>query len=513
MMSDTDDGLGARDVVQRFGGALALDGVSLTVRAGEIHALLGENGAGKSTLVKILTGALAPTSGAVLLDGHEQRWSSPRAASSAGVAVVHQDYHLFPALSVADNILAGRHDTPTSMGIVQRRKARALAHQLLSGVGVDIDVDRFAGTLDAAERKLVEIARALANRPRYLVLDEPTAALEPRETDRLLALMRRLAEQGTGLVFVTHRLNEVLSVCDRASVLRDGHLVGTFSRGQLERNALIKCIVGAEVIDHAGPTHQCGEVLLAATGVRLRASVPAFDVQLHRGELVGVVGLLGSGTREFIRHFAGVRPLRGAVTTLHGRPIRPATPRAAQRLGIGYIPEDRKRSGVFPLMSIADNLALARLDYYATAGLRRPKRFKRAAEAMKSRYSIRCADIHQNVGHLSGGNQQKVLFGRWLSSGVEVLLVEEPTQGVDIGARLELHEHLVEFAREGGAVLFVSADLEEVRALSHRILVIHDGELVREFDCRLEGPPPREVLTAAMMALPSAAATSGGLSL
>lgn len=503
--------LRAREVGMRYGRARVLDGVSFDVGPGEIHALLGENGAGKSTLVRILTGALRPTDGHVSIGDVAQTWDTPRAASRAGVAVVHQNYHLFPALSVAENIAVAERRGPTRLGLVRRGVVREQARSLLAELGIDIDVDRAASSLDAAERKLVEIARALALRPRFLFLDEPTAALEPAQSARLLKLMRRLAGQGTGVVFVTHRLSEVQEVADRGTVLRDGRNAGSLPRAELVRDRLVELIVGSGVADSAGPTHDPGPVVVSVSGVRLRPSAPEISVDLRRGELVGVIGLIGSGTSELLRHVAGVRPLPGAVLSLTGSVVRPRTPLAAQRLGIGYVPEDRQRAGVLPVMSIAENLALASIGRHAAAGFVRRRRIAAEAEDVRRRYAIRCAGVQQRVGELSGGNQQKVLVGRWLSRGVDVLVMEEPTQGVDIGARAEIHQHLVDYARAGGSVLFASSDVDEVRLLSHRILVIHDGQLVAQFDCSA-APPPRGGLTAAMTALHSSTLSEGAVS-
>ena len=504
----TDDPLGTRGlladgITHRFAGVLALDNVSFDLRPGEIHALLGENGAGKSTLVRVITGALSPDEGRLVIDGHERRLHKPRDAQHLRIGVVHQDYHLFPNRTVAENIGAISTRAATRGGIVSRRRLDERARSILSSFGVRVDPTRKAGSLDAAERKLVEISAALLHDPAYLLLDEPTAALESHETDRLLQAIARLRDRGTGVIFITHRLGEVVEAADRASVLRDGRNAGTLGRSELTTSALAHLVVGEDVAAHEGPRHAAGPPVLEFRKVPLRPGARPVDIYIGQGELVAVVGLVGAGVSDVLRITAGVRPSRQGQIIVRGQPVSIRNPRHAQGLGVGFLAEDRKRNGILPHQSVEVNLALATLTRHATVGFTSRRRIRQAAEMAKSKLDIRCASVSQPVSTLSGGNQQKVLLGRLQERRLTVLVIEEPSQGVDIGARHQIHRQLVTLAEQGASVLFSSADLEEVRAIAHRIYVLHGGELVAEIDNLGTERPTRRDLTEAMAGAPS----------
>ena len=488
----------ATGVSHRFGGVAALTDVSFEVSTGEVHALLGENGAGKSTLVKILTGALVPHAGTLAIDGREVRFSSPRDAQAAGIGVVHQDYHLFTDLTVAENICGVSVHAPSRLGLVDRRRMVEIAAELLHDLGIDLDPRRRAGGLDAAERKLVEIARALLEKPRFLLLDEPTAALEPRETDRLLEVIDRLRSRGTGIILVTHRLGEVSQIADRASALRDGRSVGTLPKGELTPRALTHLIVGSSVAELDGPSHPAGPPVLEIQNLRIRPDAEPVNLHVGDRELVAVIGLVGSGASAVLGAVAGSMPNRDATILVDGRPVRIRNPRDARRYGIGFAPEDRKRTGLLLGQSIATNMGLASLPRFSRAGFTTRRALREAATDAGRIFDIRYRSVDQPVGSLSGGNQQKVLLGRWHLAGVRTLVVQEPSQGVDIGARHEIHKHLVSFAAGGGSVLFSSSDLDEVRAIAHRIYVLHAGEVTAVFDNTGPNRPTRAELTEAM---------------
>jgi ABC-type sugar transport system ATPase subunit len=490
----------AAGVSRSFGGAVALDRVDFDISTGEVVALLGENGAGKSTLVKILTGATLPDSGSTLIDGREVRLRSPREAQARGVAVVHQDYQLFPERSIAENIQPGGA-LPSRLGLVDLRRARETASALLHDLGVDIDVRRKAASLDATERKLVEIVRALRVRPRFLFLDEPTASLEARQSEQLLDLMRTLRDRGTGIVFITHKLGEVLQVTDRVVVLRDGRNVGEAPCMSLTADRLVRLIVGRDVSRHDGPAHAPSDVTALEIRTERHRSEPRDDsITVRAGEVVTLVGLVGSGVSELLRKVAGVDRPDGVGLLLDGKPVSFKNPAMAAARGVAYIPGDRK-AGLFGQRSVAINLAQPSMSRYARSGLLNRRLIHAGAEAARSDLDIRCRSVKDPVGRLSGGNQQKVLVGRWFAAGISVLVVEEPTQGVDVAARKQIHQQILDFAAGGGAVLMATPDLDEARELSHRLVVLHAGRVSVQFDCHVAGPPPRGAITSAMAGL------------
>ncbi|MCC5574652.1 sugar ABC transporter ATP-binding protein [Microtetraspora sp. AC03309] len=488
-------GLCARGITKSYGGTQVLKEVDFDVAPGEVVALLGGNGAGKSTLVKVLTGAVRPDGGAIRIDGVETAFTAPKHARDAGVAVVHQHTQLFADQSIAWNVYAGH--LPRRRGLLDVRALHDRAEALGRRFGTDLDMRRPASSLDAPGRKIVEILRALTTEPRYLLLDEPTAALEPRESRRLFDLVENLVGSGTGIVLISHRLAEVLETADRVVGLRDGANVGTLDRTEMTGPALIRLVAGTDVAELDGPDEEPAErVRLAVKSGRLRHGAAPFELSLRSGEIVSCVGLTGSGIERLVGAIAGCGSLAEGTIVLDGRPVRLSSPRVAQRLGIGYVPGDRAEA-VQPERSVAENLVLPALDRFSTCGWMRRRRIAEAAEAARSAYDIKCASLDAPISTLSGGNQQKVVIARWLMGGTKVLVLNEPTQGVDVSARAQIHENLHAFAGEGGAVLMATTDLPEARALSHRILAVHNGEVSHEFD-RSDGTPSIDDLTAAM---------------
>lgn len=473
--------LRARSVSRSFGTVRALQGADFDVIAGEVHALVGENGAGKSTLVKILGGALPPSQGGLEVEGRPVSFGDPRDAIAAGVVVVHQDYNLFEALSVADNVI-GIRQAPRIGPLLSRRRVAQRTWDVLASLGADLDPRRTVAELRAGERKMVEIARALADRSKVVILDEPTASLEPAETEVLLSLVERLRSQGQGVVVVTHRLDEVCRLADRATVLRDGRRVGTLAGAEISTDRLVTMMLGRPP-EPPPPTISVREdrPALVVNGLTLLPGRRPFSLAVHRGEILGITGLTGSGAADTLRCLAGLGGRR-VVAEVHGRRVRLRSPATAVAAGIGFIPEDRKGVGLVLPQSVASNIVMADIGSVVRRGWLRHRRRREIAERYRDALDIRCADVDQPVEDLSGGNQQKVLIARWVHAGVSVLLVEEPTHGVDVGARLAIHRQLLDLVAGGGAVAMVSSEPEELLALCHRIAVFYDGELVAVVD-------------------------------
>ena len=471
-----------RGLVKAFPGVVALDGVSLVVRAGEIHALLGENGAGKSTLGKIVSGVYQADAGTIHLDGSELAPLDEVKAGALGIGIVHQEGSLVPQLSVAENVFAGRQ--PTLMfGRVDRRAMREAAAGLLAELGVAIDPKRRVAELSTAQQQVVEIAKALSQDLRVLILDEPTAALTLSETERLFQVVRRLAAKGVSIVYVSHRLAEIFALCDRVTVLKDGRLVTTQDVAESTPDGLIQAMVGREVhFAREAPAHGFGDVLLDARGIRSLPFVQDASVRVRAGEIVCLAGLIGAGRTELCEAIFGVRPRQAGQIAVNGRDLHPAGPWDAMAAGIGMVCEDRKSAGLFLNMDVTANVCATVLDQVSAGGRMSRAKAEALAERFVRELRIATPSVAQLVGNLSGGNQQKVLLAKWLALAPRVLIVDEPTRGVDVGARSEIYRILRGLAAEGVALLVVSSDLPEVLALADRVVVMADGRTVGEIE-------------------------------
>jgi rhamnose transport system ATP-binding protein len=471
--------LSVRGLSKSFGGVRALADVSLDVERGEVLALVGENGAGKSTLIRVLSGAHAPDAGSLALDGEPLTALSPQRARALGIAVIYQQPALLPDLSVAENVAMG--DEPARL--VRRidwPARRRRATELLARLGLSLDPDRPARTLSMPEKQLCEIARALGASARVLVLDEPTASLSVTEVGTLLALLRDLRAQGLAIVYVSHRLEEVFAVADRVTILRDGAVVATRAAADLDRQALIRLMVGRELSAEApGPGTRTAAVALEA--LRLgssKAGVHDVSLTLHAGEIVGLFGLVNSGRTELARVLAGLTPADAGEVRLGGAAATLDSPRRAAALGIAHVPEDRRQHGVIAPMSVAANCTLAVLPRIRRHGLLDRERELALARGYVERLRVKTASLDAEVATLSGGNQQKVALARALATGPKVLILDEPTQGVDVGAKAEIHAQIVALAAEGLAVLAISSEVPELLALCDRIAVMCDGTVV-----------------------------------
>jgi rhamnose transport system ATP-binding protein len=470
-------------VAKQFAGVRALRDASLDVRAGEIHALVGENGAGKSTLVRILTGALTPDAGSVTFDGKAISVFSPTAARSLGIAAIHQHPTLFPDLSVAENLALGL-ESAGAWTRIDWRARRERARELLSRVGARIDVDREAASLSLPEQQLVEIARALGAHARLLILDEPTASLTPQEVDRLFALLGELRASGTALIYISHRLEELPRLANRVTVLRDGQTVGTREMAEVTKPELIRMMVGREV-EAIFPKREIaiGEPVLMLEGVSSRsAGVHDVSFTVRRGEILGLAGLVGAGRTELARVLFGLEPLDAGSIRINGQTVRPRSPEDAIAHGIAYLPEDRRRHGVILDLGVDANLTLAALEKISKGGLLDHEAETALASDLVQKLGIKTAALETPVRNLSGGNQQKVALGRWLARPLTVLILDEPTQGVDVGAKSEIHRLIGELAAQGLAVLMISSELVEILGMSDRIVVMRHGAIAATID-------------------------------
>jgi ribose transport system ATP-binding protein/rhamnose transport system ATP-binding protein len=470
----------ARNVTKTFPGVTALDDVSMAVERGEIRALLGENGAGKSTLGKIVAGIHPATAGALLIDGAEVRIADERAAGAMGIGIVHQEGSLVPQLSVAENIFAGRQPTGW-LGQVDVAAMRAEAARLIAELGVVIDPARKVADLSPAQAQIVEIAKALSRDLRILILDEPTAALTLNETDKLFEAVRKLAATGVSVIYVSHRLAEIFALCHTVTVLKDGRQAGTRVVAETDAEDLIRLMVGRDVhLRREARMKATGAVVLQAKGIRATPFVQDAAITVHAGEIVCLAGLIGSGRSEFCETIFGARARQAGTISIEGRAIDPKGPWDGKAAGIGMVPEDRKTSGLFLGMDIVNNIA-ATVMHRIAAGLSFSEaRAEALAQGFVNELKIATPGVRQIVGNLSGGNQQKVLIAKWLAMEPKLLIVDEPTRGVDVGARAEIYRLLRALADRGVALLVVSSDLPEVLSLADRIVVMAEGRTVGE---------------------------------
>jgi rhamnose transport system ATP-binding protein len=469
-------------ITKSFAGITVLKDVSFDVRPSEVHALLGENGAGKSTLIKIIAGVHKPDSGTIALAGTPTTFASPRDALRLGVATVYQELLLFPELTVAENVFLGHAPRRAWRGLdwaAMRRRARELLDSLDSH---DLDVDAKVGVLSVANRQRVEIAKALAQDARVLIMDEPTAALAEADVRRLMSVVKRLRERGVAIIYVSHRMPEIFELADRVTVIRDGAHVGTRDISEVDEATLVSMMVG-RAIDSLYPSRQGtdGNILLELENISYRDEVHDLSFQVRAGEIVGLAGLVGSGRTETALTIFGLTPATSGRILLDGKVVHIDSPETARDLGIAYIPEDRGQQGLIKTQSICDNIALVQLNRL----LRGP--FVDSAKALSiarnaiAQFGIRARGPEQPVRQLSGGNQQKVVLGKWLATSPRVLIMDEPTRGIDVGAKAEIHLLMRKLAGEGMAILLISSELPEVLGMSDRVLVVNSGRIVASF--------------------------------
>jgi galactofuranose transport system ATP-binding protein len=474
----------ARDVTKSFPGVKALSGVHFTVRRGEIHALMGENGAGKSTLIKVLTGVYRRDAGEMILDGNTIDPHSPQDAEACGISTVYQEVNLVPFLSVAENICLGRQQT--RLGFINWKAIRARAENALARLGIRIDVAEPVSSYSIALQQLVAIARALDIQAKLLILDEPTSSLDEGEVERLFGILRQLKAQGLGIVFVTHLLDQVYAVSDRITVLRNGQFVGEFEAAKLPRIELISKMMGKELSeadfrsDAKASVAAPKKTVLELRGVGRRGSLQPIDLDLREGEILGLAGLLGSGRTETARLVFAIDHADSGEMLLEGQRVRLKSPRDALGHHFGFCPEDRKIEAIIPNLSVRENIALAlQASRGWTSHVSRKEQLQLADRFIQA-LNIKTPSPEQPIRLLSGGNQQKVILARWLASNPRLLLLDEPTRGIDVGAKLEIEKLMQKLTSEGMSILFISSDLEETVRNSHRVVVLRDRRKVAE---------------------------------
>jgi ribose transport system ATP-binding protein len=489
-------------IVKTFPGVKALDGVSFDVRAGEVHALVGENGAGKSTLMKILAGAYVADGGTIEIDGKAVTIDGPRAGEALGIGMIYQEFNLVPDLSVVDNLLLGHE--PVRRGLLDRKSAVARATEILGELGIALPLALPARKLTVAQQQLTEIAKALLRRARLIVMDEPTAALTDREIDALFILIEKLKSQGVAFTYISHRLEELPRISDRITVIRDGKTVGTRATADLPQDEMIAMMVGRPLDAHfpdLPAVASDAKVVLAVDHLRATAGVHVNDVSfvVHAGEIVGLAGLVGAGRTDIVRAIAGADVPTGGAIAVSGKSVTIRGPHSAIEAGIALITEDRKAQGLVLGMSVRENTTLAHLDAFAPRGFIDRARENETTSKEIEELRIRTPSGEQIVRNLSGGNQQKVVLAKWLIGDADVYLFDEPTRGIDVGAKAEIYALMVELLARGAGIVMVSSELPEVLGMSHRVLVVREGAIRAEF-ARGTATPDRIIAVAAGVA-------------
>lgn len=466
--------LALTDVQKSFGPTKVLHGVALTVQPGEVHGLLGENGAGKSTLLNILCGVLSASAGKIAVDGVEVHIASPRDASAAGIAMIHQELQQVPELTVAQNIYLGH---ALRKGIfVDRARQEFEAKRLLSSLDPGIDVTVPIRTLRVAQRQIVEIAKALRANAKIIAMDEPTSSLTPAEFEKLVAVIAKLSAQGVSIIYVSHKMDEVFRVCQTATILRDGRLISQVPIPATPVAQVIELMVGRELAHATHHSFATEKTLLKVSNLSRGKAVQDASFDLHVGEVLGIAGLVGSGRTELMRLIAGVDRADKGQVEVDGQPI-PSGARARIRAGLGLVPEERKRDGIVRHRPVTSNIGLPAMRRFSRFGLIRKAMLRARSEDLMKEVGLRPLDVTLPIGSFSGGNQQKAIIGRWLAAGTEIFLFDEPTRGIDVGAKAEIYDLIERLASEGKAVLFVSSELPEVIRLADRVLVMREGRI------------------------------------
>ncbi len=469
-----------RQITKTFPGVVALDGVDFECLAGEVHAVVGENGAGKSTLMKILAGVYQPDSGAILIDGQTVRLTSPHEAQQHRVSIIYQELNLLPDLNVAENVFLGR-EPHGRLGLIDEADEAARAREVLQRLGVEIDPRAKLGRLSMAQQQMVEIAKALSLNARIVIMDEPSAALGGRDLEYLFRVIKALKEQGVGVIYISHRIAEVFEVADRVTVFKDGKVVGTFAVSEIDRPSLVRMMIGRSFSETFPPRGAAaGEEVLGIEGLRVGDRLKDIHLSAHRGEIVGISGLVGAGRTELAQAIFGTRRIDAGTIRMGGQRVTLRTPRQAMRHKIGYLTEDRNAEGLVLGQTVTENAALPSLSRRQRWGVVNRKREREVVEATTQDLRLRAPSLSADVENLSGGNRQKVVLAKWLISGPELILFDEPTRGIDVGAKAEIWQLMRDLADQGKAVVMISSELPEIVGMSDRVYVMHRGEIVGE---------------------------------
>jgi rhamnose transport system ATP-binding protein len=475
--SATPAAISLASATKSFGAVVALSDGTIEIRSGEIHALVGENGAGKSTLVKILAGVHQPDSGRLTVGGADVSFRSPSDSKAAGISVIYQEPTLFPDLTVAENIFIGRQPRGR-LGLIDRTTMRAQARELFTRLGVPVDPDRVAEGLSIADQQIIEIAKAISLDARVLVMDEPTAALSGVEVERLFAVARSLRDRGTGILFISHRFDEVFDLCDRITVMRDGAFIATHTTPEITVDGLVREMVGRDIATLFPKLEAAiGKTVLSVSNLTRAGVFTDISFEVHAGEIVALAGLVGAGRTEVARAVFGIDRYDTGTVLLSGQAIRAHSPQAAIDAGMGFVPEDRRKQGLVMDLSVARNATLTLRKKLARFGLINAKDERRVAEEWSARLQVKTGSQDLSVATLSGGNQQKVVIAKWLATAPRLLIVDEPTRGIDVGTKAEVHRLISELAVQGIAVLMISSELPEVLGMADTILVMHEGRI------------------------------------
>ncbi|MBF0641895.1 sugar ABC transporter ATP-binding protein [Pseudomonas protegens] len=470
------------NVSKGFPGVVALANVQLRVRPGTVLALMGENGAGKSTLMKIIAGIYQPDSGELRLKGRPVTFATPLAALQAGIAMIHQELNLMPHMSIAENIWIGR-EQQNRLGLIDHREMHRCTAALLARLRIELDPEEQVGNLSIAERQMVEIAKAVSYDSDVLIMDEPTSAITDKEVAHLFSIIADLKAQGKGIVYITHKMNEVFAIADEVAVFRDGAYIGLQRADSLDGDSLISMMVGRE-LSQLFPQREkpIGELLLKVRDLRLDGVFAGVSFDLHAGEILGIAGLMGSGRTNVAETLFGITPSDGGEIVLDGQPLRIGDPHRAIEKGLALLTEDRKFSGLFPCLSVLENMEVAVLPHYAGGGFVQQKALRALCEDMCRKLRVKTPSLEQCIDTLSGGNQQKALLARWLMTQPRILILDEPTRGIDVGAKAEIYRLIASLAGEGMAVIMISSELPEVLGMSDRVMVMHEGQLMGTLD-------------------------------
>ncbi|SKA16977.1 sugar ABC transporter ATP-binding protein [Consotaella salsifontis] len=471
--------LQATGICKKFSGVVALDHVSLDAKAGEIHAIAGENGAGKSTLIKILTGAYTPDEGKIIFDGEEMIHTDPRRAMQAGIACIYQELNLIPHLTVTENIFLGReYRLVGHTNVLDRSRMRKEVGELMRELGLAIDPDARIATLGVGQQQMVEIARSVRSNAKLIIMDEPTSSLSEKDAEELFRIVHRIKARGVAVLFISHRLDEMKNHCDRVTILRDGSSVATLKIAETSVDEIIKLMVGRDITNKYPKVKATwGDVVLAVEGLTRKGVLHDISFELHAGEVLGLAGLVGSGRTETARVIAGADPLDKGRIKVFGKEVRIREPRDSIDAGIAFLTENRKEQGLILIQSVEFNSTMVKMEQYAKGSILDLAKLKAMTEKMATGLRLRAASVKMPVGQLSGGNQQKVVIAKWLLSHAKIFIFDEPTRGIDVGAKVEVYRLINELVAGGAGIIIICSEMDEVLGMADRILVMHEGRI------------------------------------